>query len=291
MTWLPLSNLVHGLHSRAREIPEHDDLRSRAALLAVLAYGPQRTLELPELVNIAALALSMPRLTVHTVRPGVSSLVDETDLHSLPDEPPRLLRTGWIAEVREPGRESLFGSTCSLGCYELDGTYYLIGLDHPDGARVARWRPQWRGGELEAGIVREDSGGLIDDLQEHAEWAREAARWAVVFAMLLDAHGAPIRTEDEGPTLPGRRHGKARPGRPWGVRRVSLTEGAVARPGGHSDGGETEIDQRIAVEVRVRGHLKRQRYGEGREQVRWIYVESYEARRWLSPRPQRVVVS
>src|SRR5690606_41868653 len=110
MTWLPLSNLVHGLHSRAREIPEHDDLRSRAALLAVLTYGPQRTLELPEPVNIAALAPSTPPLTVHEVRPGVSSLGDESDLHRLPGEPPRSLRTGCSARGREPGRAALCGT-------------------------------------------------------------------------------------------------------------------------------------------------------------------------------------
>src|SRR5690606_1894540 len=201
-------------------------------------------------------------------------------LHSLPDEPPRLLRTGWIAEVREPGREVLFGSTCSIGCYELDGTRYLIGLDHPDGARVARWRPQWRGGELEAGIVREDSGGLVDDVQEHEEWGREAARWAVVLGLLLDAEGVPLRTTDEGPALPGSRHGAARSGRPWGVRRISLTGGPVPRPGGGSGEAQaTELDQRIAAEVRVRGHLKRQRYGSERALVKWVYVESYEARR------------
>jgi len=40
----------------------------------------------------------------------------------------------------------------------------------------------------------------------------------------------------------------------------------------------------VADEVEVSGHLKRQRYGEGRAKTRWIRVESYEARRWYGPR-------
>jgi hypothetical protein len=47
----------------------------------------------------------------------------------------------------------------------------------------------------------------------------------------------------------------------------------------------------MASEVEVRGHLKRQRHGPGNGQVKWIYVPGYSARRWVAPRPTRIVLS
>lgn len=136
------------------------------------------------IVNVAGLAratILAGRLIVHELRAPVPRVVAETDLHSPPAEPPTLLRGPCIVEVRDPGDESLFpgafGATCSLGHYVHEGTHYLVGLDHPDGASVARWRPTWSGGEIGAGIVHEDRAGLLDvEADELAAWGRDAAR-------------------------------------------------------------------------------------------------------------------
>jgi len=45
-----------------------------------------------------------------------------------------------------------------------------------------------------------------------------------------------------------------------------------------------ELNGRAAEQRTVSGHLKRQRYGEGRALTKWIYVEQYEARRWFASR-------
>jgi hypothetical protein len=62
-------------------------------------------------------------------------------------------------------------------------------------------------------------------------------------------------------------------------RRSPLTDDAAARGrvGRHIEG-------RVADAVVVSGHLKRQRFGESRALVKWIYVAGYSARRWFAPR-------
>ncbi len=292
MTWKHISVLVRAFHDATRGRPAPEDLRTGAAELAIRVHGTERTLTQPALLNLAALALSMPRLTVHVIRAGVPDLVDATDLHALPAEPPRLLQAPWILEVRNPADgERLFGSTASLAGYELDGVRYLIGLGYPDGVMVARWRPVWSGGDLEAGVERGTSP-LIDDVDAHKEWAREAARFAVVLGLLLDAAGAPVRVREEGPVLAGRRHGQPRPATPWVTRRISLTESAqrsaAERAGAASTAG---IGGRSVARVPVHGHIKRQHFGPGGRETRMIYVASYEARRWVAPKPARVIVT
>lgn len=289
MTWRGIASMVAEL--RARTAKRTGDLRIDAGMIAAAEYGIERVMDLPALVNFGALALSMDRLVVHEVRPPAVRLIDATDLHSLPDEPPRLLRGAWIVEVRTPGPELLFGDTAALAGYELDGSRFLIGLGYPDGCKVVRWAPAWKGGDLDAGVAPERDTSLLSgtDAGEHAEWGREAARFAVVLGLLLDAAGTPIRTSDEGPALAGRKHGKSHPARPWAARRVWIDGGPQGAAGG-GGGVVGSVEGRLAVGSEVRGHLKRQPFGPGGKERRWVYVQSYEARRWVAPRPTKVVV-
>lgn len=306
--WHGLAELVANLHRhRAGPLPS-GDLRERAAALAARTWGIHSVLARPLLVNLGALALLMDRLSVHRLSAGAIRLVHETDLHSLPGEPPRLLRRPWIVESRVPEREWLFGQTASLGGYPLDDAIYLIGLDWPDGVFVSRWRPRWEERDLDATIERDESP-LVQDVDAHYAWSREAARFSLVLGLLLDAHGAPLAFRDERPTAwpqRGRSPQRARePSGGWLVRHITLGEPIrlasepwlVERAGERAEQGEGDDTARRPLSaalhpqvVPVRGHLKRQPIGPGRSQRKWIYVRSYEARRWIAPRPLRLEV-
>lgn len=285
MTWQSISDLISPL--RERRLPLSGDLRQDAALLATLAYG-RRLLEQPALVNFAALAISMSdRLIVHRLAHGAVRAVAETDLHSLPGEPPQLLRGPWILESRSP-EEPLFGATAALAGYPLDDAIFLLGLDYPDGVYVARWTPHWEEREIS---VAEDDSPLIADVDRHREWAREAARFVVVLSLLLESEGSPVEVSEERQRPHGRGSGGGRSS-DWVVRRVHLGRiiRSVSRPA-QSQEPQPSAEERQARTVPVRGHIKRQPYGPGRSLRRWIYVESYEARRWISPKPLRIEVS
>jgi hypothetical protein len=45
------------------------------------------------------------------------------------------------------------------------------------------------------------------------------------------------------------------------------------------------------LDTRAQGGIKRQAYGPGLSQRKWIYVQGYEARRWIASRPLKIVVA
>jgi hypothetical protein len=294
MAWRSLASYAHDLGTRA----DLRRIRNRAAaigltrerevavLATVEAWGEGFVREHPEVANVGALALAFgDALCVHELRAPVPATVANTDLHSLPDAPPELLRAPVIVEVRQPGHELLFGDTASLGSYELEGVRYLVGLLYPDGVRVARWMPQWPGGELEADVQREQAHGLLEcEPGEHHAWAIDAARFLVVLGLLLEAADSPTRVVDDAPRHARTRHGKREPARAWTVRRVYLearaAEGDREAPSGVAGGPRSDS---VAAQVQVRGHLKRQPYGPQGTLRRWQYVSAYEARRWVAP--------
>lgn len=297
--WRHLSAFVRELRGASVRIPPDlagHDLRVRAAATAMAEYGVETCTAQPTLVNVAALALSLEQLVVHVLAPEIPELVDETDLHALPDAPPRLLARPWIVEVRHPERgERLFRDVAALGGYAIDGRVCLLGLSYPDGARTAWWTPRWTGEDLAEGVVP-DSSPLIDDVDVHEAWTREAARFAVVLGVLLDAEGAPTRVLDESDrrkVSPGRSK-KLKPPPAWVTRYVTIAP-ETPRPDGPAEPASAAAaapvaEGRLAERRPVRGHVKRQRYGPGNGLVKWIYVPRYSARRWIAPGDRRVVV-
>lgn len=216
MSFLRLSALLSAMRAKAAAVPDVGDPRLRAAALAMAHFGAELTATQPACVNVAALCLAMPRLRVHELRAPVPEVVAETDLHALPGEPPALLLRGPVLlEVDDPEHETLVGAlpfhgggwqrTVCLGAYEFDGTWYLVGLGHPDGVIVSRWRPRWGEADVSAGVVPRAEGDLlVGEVEGYDEWGRDAARALVVLGLLLDAVESPLRVADEGPRLAGR---------------------------------------------------------------------------------------
>jgi len=61
---------------------------------------------------------------------------------------------------------------------------------------VARWTPQWTGEDLEAQLPGRDvASPLINDVEKHNEFAREAARYLVVLGLLAECEPSPLRIE------------------------------------------------------------------------------------------------
>lgn len=276
MSMQTISDTLSRMSSALARLPPApvDNVPKVAAEVAATAWGRQMVESAPILVNLAALAiLGRRRLVVHQLRGAAARHASVTDLHALPSEPPALLRKPWLLEVRHPDEGArLFGDTFALGGYSVGGATYLLGFLGNGGAVCAPWRPRWTGEDLAEGTHQERSP-LVDegDMPAHAAWVREAARYAVVFGLLAEAEGTPLRIEDA-------RQRDTRGGLP--VRNVYL-DGAVAAPLEAPVAPGQPV--REAVERQVRGHVKLQRHGPGLSLSKWIYVSGYAAWRWVRP--------
>lgn len=289
--WRGLVTLVPWLRREVTAAPTELPLRERAVWVAYasllgttnsaqLAQGIAKRIQrdgellqdLQSRINLAGLAVvSRCAPDVWLCRPSASAIVHDTDLHSIPDAPPRLLRGPGVIEVRRPETgERLWGDYASLGWYDAGGVTMLVGLRYPDGYAVARWTPAWTGQDLEHQLPDAELGSpLIDSIGEQHEFASSAARYLVVLGLLAEAEHSPLRIELD------RQERR--------TRHIYLDD-APARPRIAASSAPAEIPGRAAEQRPVSGHLKRQRYGEGRALTKWIYVERYEARRWFVAR-------
>jgi len=220
----------------------------------------------------------------YMTRPSASRVVEETDLCSIPSEPPPLLRAPGIIEARRPETgERLWDDVVSLAWYEAAGpertppqllpAIVLIGQCWPERHFIARWQPVWSGEDLDEQMPPVDWGAdLIAsvDAFEHQRYARAAARFLVIFGLLEQVDDGPLRFEIDKKTK---------------TRQVRLRD-ISAR--GHQASPllpSAEVPSvRVLGDTMVKGHLRRFRVGEGRTGVRWKYIHDYRSKRWFSPR-------
>jgi hypothetical protein len=273
--WVGLVGMVPRLRGAVAKVPAATmPLLEAGARAAVMAFGRHQIEDdsdsdsIVGMINLGALAVSSRcQPATYLVRPAASRLILETDLHSIPDAPPRLLRAPGIVETRRPETgERLWGDYVSLGWYVLDGAICLLGLEYPDGFVFGRWVPDWSGADLEPQLHH--SGGTVGPADEIDEFVREAARYLVTLGLLAEVEDGPLRIELDK--------------RERATRHVYRDDDRVAPP--RSTPAADATEGRVAEPVAVTGHIKRQRYGEGRAKMRYIYVAGYQARRWHGPR-------
>lgn len=252
-----------------------DELKFKASVITQAYYKDvQDTESTVCFVNVTALALlTNAQPATWLCRPSASRVIHETDLHSIPTLPPRLMRQPGVIEARRPETgERLWGDVASLGWYALGETYWLIGLSYPDGYMVARWTPKWTGEDLDEQLPALDPSALVSPDKKDAfyDFAFSAARYLLVLGLLAEADPSPLRI-----MLDKSDKAKKR-------RDVYLDDRRSTKPRAPSP--VPLLDGRFVADVAVTGHLKRQRYGEGHSKVKWIYVQGFSARRWVSPR-------
>jgi hypothetical protein len=259
-----------------KELPvaQHDDVITQAAMIYVEHYR-----HVPiEMLNIITLALLMDRLQVYEMSPGAIRVIGGMRIDDLPAEPPPLLRLPWLVESKDLDTP-LFGNTVCLGGYFIRGKYFLVGFMYPDGARVEPWEPEW-GNDLKIDV---DWSPFVEPgMQGTREgWAKEAARFSLGLGLLLEAEKTPLAVKQAGKSGRKRRGGRRSAAGEWITRRVILGKMAT-RYYGQQPAGTGKIDKSDKVLARtvVTGHLRYQPFGPGREQRKWVWIDSYEAHRW-----------
>ena len=304
---IALDSIMFRLLSKARKIdyPPDLDLKGRVALAFAEIYGDrveEYALQHPEYLNIMALALSMQdRLIMHRLSKGTVSLVHDTDLHMLPSESPAFLKNPFLISSRKPEQgDVLFGNTIQIGGYWMEDTLYLI-LLHKEGLSVVPWEPKWAEEAIDDFTPKDMT--LVDRevWDGWKEEARRAVRFITVFSILYEAENTPVRIEELKEKRSQKAAASSRRGdsgsrrsssAKWSIRRVYI-DARLYKPAPESETSSRDLDKSRLEEraVMVSGHLKRQPYGPRLSLRKWIYVQSYEARRWVSPdRPVRVDV-
>lgn len=259
------------------------------------------------------------RVVVQQLRPAAVRRVRELQLGYVPSEPAPLLRAPWLIEVKRGGDDSdrLFGNTLALcGVHLLPVDMWLLTGWRREGTRefftVGTWPVTWGQDDLGISDVDEvsahcDNGVWVKSIDPDAnvfsgtDWLSQAVQFSINLGELTAAENAPLRIDEErtehrtpGSLLrPQAGQRKSPPDLRWVVKHVYLDEPSRRSVSSRNASTSEPVDtsQRVLANVEVRAHMRRQRFGPGNSQTKRIYIDPFEARRWTSGRPLKVMIS
>jgi len=258
------------------------------------------------------------RVVVQELRPSAVKRVRELQLGYVPTEPAPMLKAPWMIEVTRDvdDTDRLFGNTlalCGVHLMPVD-MWLLTGWikegDH-ESFTFGTWPVTWGADDLGISDVEEVSASCVNGVWVKSadsdskvfagtDWLSQAVQFAINLGELTAAENAPLRIREERTELPvvdgassqqtgGR---KSPPNLRWVVRHIYLDE--PSRPSKSSATAETreplDTTDRQLAKVEVRAHMRRQRFGPGNTQTRRIYIDPFNAHRWTSGRPLKVVI-
>lgn len=340
----PLSGFVRDLWSRARSPPAVPASRlvghgapgpldlpgplarlDAAVELSVRTFGRDATITATGLTDVAEYALAVrDRFVVHSVRAGAARLARETTLPIVPDRCPIALETPLLLEARHADRgECLVGDITGIAVHPQPDNIHgaclrVIVRAVPDKLLVFRWVPRWTGEDVEGTV---DPAGLVGMMgfPTAQPTGVTAARFLLVFALLLEASRSPLEARGEeadgdtgdtggatghkgpkgGPRPPTAPMGPSGPNAPAGIattrhvylsrdfereRADALAQRARASAQTNAQGSAPRSDL-VPVPAMVGGHLHRYQVGPRTEGRRaWLFVSPYRSTRLAGPR-------
>ena len=258
------------------------------------------------------------RVVVQQLRPAAVKRVRELQLGYVPTEPAPMLRAPWMIEVKRGGDDTdrLFGNTIALcGVHLMPIDMWLLTGWRREGSRefftVGKWPVTWGADDLGISDVEEVSARCVDGVWVKStdtdstvfggtDWLSQAVQFAINLGELTAAENAPLRVDEErtehrsAGSSSSRQTGgrKSPPDLRWVVRHVYLDEPSRPSLPSATAGTREPLDttDRQLAKVEVRAHMRRQRFGPGNTQTKRIYIDPFEARRWTSGRPVKVVI-
>lgn len=259
------------------------------------------------------------RVVVNQLRPAAVRRVRELQLGYIPTEPPPMLQSPWMIEVKRGSddRERLFGNTLALcGFHFLPTNLWVLTGWCREGSHefftVAKWPVTWGKDDLNISDVQEnfvrcEAGQWVSSpaqdrtVSDGTDWLSHAVQFAINFGELSAAEKAPLRVESEKIELRGTGEGASSRGKNrkspldlrWVTRHVYLDEPNHTSSTSTAEEHAQEIDSsnRLLTPVEVRAHVRRQRFGPGNSQIKRLYVDPYDSHRWTMPKPVKIIVN
>jgi len=228
---------------------------------------------------------------IHLLKPDVITKIHETDLRSIPTKRPVLFERPFFISCLT--NEPLWDLTYELGCFrakDVDGEdrYCLLGFQpkaHLLETHVL-WKETW-GNNIES---IETWKPQIDKFPGLRDWGNEALRFLIVYSILLEAGKTPILVST-GEIIKSKKakHGKKVKEKEL-VKYISLTKRKVYRNDNTSNNDKLNKDDKKETIIMVTGFLRHQACGKDWKDHKWVYVECFERRQWISIAGKKYIV-
>jgi hypothetical protein len=231
-------------------------------------------------------------VTVHTLTDGVVEKIKHTKIENMPNEIPNLMKQSFLIEARRD--KPLFDDIYSIGGFLINNEICLIIktiTNNELGLFCQHEKASFDGRKLEDLNLVYNKNFIFEQSYIQARTRSDTFAFAIIFSLILEAERTPFLVETEKNKSNRKNKNMQRKNfeTEWITKRVYIDKTVQYKniSDNHSD---LEKNDKQLKDVIVNGFLRRQHYGKDNLQEKWIYIESFESKRWTNNKNKKIIV-
>lgn len=228
------------------------------------------------------------KIIVHTLTDGVVGKVKHTKIENIPNEIPEYMKQPFLFEAQHD--KILFDNIRSIGGFIYNDEMFLIIGTQDDRFYCQREKSSFDGRKIdEINFIynKEVNYGSFINYKKR----KDTFAFATTLSLMLEAERTPFLIDNKNckkKNVPNGIRGTKNES-DWIIKRIYIDKN-IKYKNTSSDKKILDKDGKWLKDVNVTGFLRKQRYGRGLSETKWIYIDSFESKRWTSEKNTRIIV-
>jgi hypothetical protein len=256
---------------------------------------PLRMQNLDDNIYVTALyRLSFGKnITVHTLTDGVIEKIKHTKIENVPNKIPKFMKYPFLIEARHD--KVLFDNIYSIGGFTIDNEIcLLIGtrLGTEEGYYCQHEKASFDGRKIEdLNVVYHPH--IINYGQNAIQLKnrKDTFVFVTILSLMLEAERTPLLIETKKGERNNKIHNRGNTNHEteWITKRIYIDKN-IKYKNTSNDHSVLNKNGKDLKDVIVNGFLRRQHYGKDLLQTKWIYINSFDSKRWKNNKDTNIIV-
>ena len=228
------------------------------------------------------------KIIVHTLTDGVINKVKHTKIENMPNEIPKFMKQPFLFEARND--KTLFDNIQSIGGFIYNNEMFLIIGIQGDRYYCQREKLSFDGRKIEdINFVYNMNINYGPFLQ--LKTRKDTFAFATILSLMLEAEKTPLLIDSESEKTDNRSKNKNNKysESEWITKRIYIDKN-IKYKNTSNEHNTLDKNGKQLKDVIVNGYLRRQHYGKDLSETKWIYIDNFDSRRWITEKDTKIIV-
>jgi len=227
--------------------------------------------------------------TVNTLTDGAIKKVKRTKIENMPIKLPLLMQSSFFIEARHDDI-MLFDNIRSIGGLIINNEIYIIfetNNEELHSQTFSKYFDELKIEDLNMMYTYDSNKDPPNTI--YMKERKDVLSFVLVFSLMIEAERTPFIVEIENNKKRNSNKSKRKEKPDWIVKRIYLDKTVKYKNRGDRN-GILDKDGKHLKDTLVHGFLRLQRFGKGLTESKWIYIDDYDSKRWVSSGDTRIIV-
>jgi hypothetical protein len=228
------------------------------------------------------------KIVVHKLTDGVIEKVKRTKIENIPNEIPKFMKQPFLFEARND--KMLFDNINSIGGFIYNNEMFLIIGTQGNRYYCQREKLSFDGRKIEdIDFVFNTNVNYGSFIQ--LKTRKDTFAFVTILSLMLEAEKTPLTIDNKSEKTNNKSQNNKNKNSEteWITRRIYIDKN-IKYKNTSNEHNTLDKNGKHLKEVIVNGYLRRQHYSKDLSETKWIYIDNFDSKRWITEKDTKIIV-